>query len=168
VNSEAKRNAGMVLGAAANVANNVVSFSHCDFYGVVGEDKPGRDIKTLLKERNIGAKLIFDSQRDTILKNRFSDSDGSCLLRLDEEEGFPIALSEVHQEEILNSLKERIRMLETSNSSITPFINDDNKRKEEENKKSEERRELIMELANVGVFSVKRKNDILKKLSKLA
>jgi hypothetical protein len=66
------------------------------------------------------------------------------------------------QTDQLNTLKERIHLLETKQSSIAPANNND------DTNKAEERRELIMELANLSVFSVKKRNEALKKLSRLA
>ncbi|MFC1771640.1 hypothetical protein ACFLZV_07125 [Candidatus Margulisiibacteriota bacterium] len=66
----------------------------------------------------------------------------------------------------IDELKQRISMLETQQSKLTPLLSQE---KDSENiQKKEQRLELIMELANTSVFAIKSRNGILKKLSKLA
>lgn len=62
----------MMLGGAANVANNINSLnSHVLLCGVVGDDEGGKAFVNELKKKNMSADaLIIDKKRPTIIKTR--------------------------------------------------------------------------------------------------
>ncbi|MBI5894282.1 MAG: D-glycero-beta-D-manno-heptose-7-phosphate kinase [Deltaproteobacteria bacterium] len=62
----------MMLGGAANVANNISSLnSHVLLCGVVGDDEGGKSFVNELKKKNMSTDaLIIDKKRPTIIKTR--------------------------------------------------------------------------------------------------
>jgi len=99
-----KKNSKNIPGGGANVASNIVTFSDCDFYGIVGDDFEGKEIERVLRERRINSKVIFSPEIKTIVKNRFYDDEGEYSFRLDEEERKPINISNSLQERLLEIL----------------------------------------------------------------
>ena len=82
------------VGGAGNVARNIASLgARCIFVGVVGNDAPGRMIKSTLSRRKgrITPHLVIDRSRPTTRKLRFVSRHHSAhLLRGDWEDATPI------------------------------------------------------------------------------
>ncbi len=79
------------LGGAGNVAGNLKALG-VDTYlcGLVGEDKEGEIVKSLLKEKNIGNLIVTDSTRRTTVKTRLI-SMSQQLIRIDSEDRSPVS-----------------------------------------------------------------------------
>jgi hypothetical protein len=72
------------------------------------------------------------------------------------------------QQTEIHDLKNRIRFLETENSKLVPILKEEQDRFVSDETRAKERRELLMELANMGFFSFKRKKEILQNLNSLS
>lgn len=61
-----------LLGGAANVINNIISVGgRAELVGVIGQDRPGRQITELAEAMGVAAKgLVIDPQRPTTIKTR--------------------------------------------------------------------------------------------------
>ena len=84
----------LVVGGAGNVARNIAALgARCIFVSVVGDDEPGRTLKSALAaEPSIEAHLVIDRSRPTTRKVRFvSEHHSTHLLRADWELAKPIA-----------------------------------------------------------------------------
>ena len=83
------------VGGAGNVARNIASLgARCIFVGVVGNDSPGRSIKSMLSRRSgrIAPHLVVDRSRPTTRKLRFVSRHHSAhLLRGDWEDATPVS-----------------------------------------------------------------------------
>ncbi|MEM4259830.1 MAG: D-glycero-beta-D-manno-heptose-7-phosphate kinase [Candidatus Woesearchaeota archaeon] len=95
-----------MLGAAANVANNIISLGGKAFLvGVIGNDEPGTIFLNELKNRNIASSgIILSSKIQTTQKVRVI-SKNNQLIRLDYEEtenNEETALIKIIQENIIN------------------------------------------------------------------
>lgn len=76
------------LGAAANVANNIISLGgNCVLFGITGDDNSAKKIINLAKEQKISLYLIKDKNVPTIKKTR-AIAQNQHLLRLDFEEKY--------------------------------------------------------------------------------
>jgi rfaE bifunctional protein kinase chain/domain len=75
------------LGLAANVGKNLTAMgARCDLVGLIGQDKTGEDIRSLLNSWDgMTAKLVVSPSRPTTEKTRIL-SGQHHLLRLDEED----------------------------------------------------------------------------------
>ncbi|MBS1960163.1 MAG: D-glycero-beta-D-manno-heptose-7-phosphate kinase [Bdellovibrionales bacterium] len=79
------------LGLAANVADNVVALGgNVDITGVIGKDKDAQDLQNLFRDKRMGASLIVDAKRRTILKERIV-AETQQVLRIDYESLEPIS-----------------------------------------------------------------------------
>jgi D-beta-D-heptose 7-phosphate kinase/D-beta-D-heptose 1-phosphate adenosyltransferase len=84
----------LVVGGAGNVARNIAALgARCIFVGVVGDDEPGRTLRSALgRERGIKSLLVVDAGRPTTRKVRFvSEHHSTHLLRADWEEAKPVS-----------------------------------------------------------------------------
>tara|TARA_A100001015_G_scaffold304555_1_gene395917 strand:- start:9343 stop:9885 length:543 start_codon:yes stop_codon:yes gene_type:complete len=72
------------------------------------------------------------------------------------------------QKQAIETLMDRIHLLEKENSKILPLLEKQQFYINEEQSKSAERKELIMELASAPSFNAAKKKDILTKLNRLA
>lgn len=92
------------LGGAANVAINLVAMGAIPtICSVVGADKHGKDLKTLLEESAISADgLVFSEQRKTTVKTRVIGNNQQ-LLRIDSEQTNPISNDE--ELHLINTVK---------------------------------------------------------------
>jgi len=92
-------------GGAGNAAANLKSLgSDADLIAVVGNDFHAGLLKKVLDEKGVSAKLINDSNRATIVKERaLSEIDGRYHFRLDHEKTGDINLE--HAEEVINLIK---------------------------------------------------------------
>jgi len=68
----------------------------------------------------------------------------------------------------LKHLLDRISFLETQNNHIKTVSDNEEKHNNPEKEHSFKRRELLMELANISIFSVRKKKEILSKLNKIS
>ncbi len=76
------------LGAAANVANNIISLGgNCVLFGITGDDNSAKKIINLAKKQKISLYLIKDKNVPTIKKTR-AIAQNQHLLRLDFEEKY--------------------------------------------------------------------------------
>ncbi|MBI5066073.1 D-glycero-beta-D-manno-heptose-7-phosphate kinase [Candidatus Woesearchaeota archaeon] len=76
------------LGAAANVANNIISLGgNCVLFGMTGDDRSAEKIIKLAKKQKISLYLIKDKNVPTIKKTR-AIAQNQHLLRLDFEEKY--------------------------------------------------------------------------------
>jgi D-beta-D-heptose 7-phosphate kinase/D-beta-D-heptose 1-phosphate adenosyltransferase len=65
-----------ILGGAANVAKNMVSFGiETEMISVIGDDWCGLQLKTMLHELGVKTKLYVDSNKKTTQKNRVFDGE---------------------------------------------------------------------------------------------
>jgi D-glycero-beta-D-manno-heptose-7-phosphate kinase len=109
INTECLKKRKRVVGGAANVAANIVPFANCDFYGVIGTDPVGEEMKNIFIRQGINPFLFFDKNTYTIVKERIFDDVGEYIVRLDYEEKSPLNLSDELQEEIMKILKEKLK-----------------------------------------------------------
>ncbi len=81
-----------MLGGAGNVVRNLMALGAvADFISVVGDDRPGREIKALADDLDgVNATLLVVATRPTTVKTRYI-TDGQQLLRADRETNDPIA-----------------------------------------------------------------------------
>lgn len=100
----------MVLGGAANVANNVASLGGEAYVcGVIGNDKHGKTMIDFLKKKNINIKgIVVDRKRPTTLKTRFMAQHMhhfyQQILRVDHEDSRSIS-KEVEKQVISHLIK---------------------------------------------------------------
>src|SRR5258708_3919882 len=74
------------LGGAANVAQNVHAIgAECDLVGIVGDDAPGRRLRSLLQSVGGSAQMLVQTGRPTTTKSRIV-ARSQQLLRVDEED----------------------------------------------------------------------------------
>lgn len=78
----------LVLGGAANVANNIVSLgAKADMFGVVGNDVGGDAVFALFKKGGIGSDGVFvHDKKPTTVKHRIVSGVSHQMLRIDEED----------------------------------------------------------------------------------
>jgi len=83
------------LGLAANVGKNLTAMgARCDLVGLIGQDKTGEDIRSLLNSWDgMTPKLVVSPTRPTTEKTRVI-SGQHHLLRLDEEDSSPLTNNE--------------------------------------------------------------------------
>ncbi len=76
-----------IIGGAANVASNLVDLGAVvTLAGIVGNDRPGEEIKSILATKNIGTELIIkDDSRTTTVKTRVIAGNHQ-IVRIDQEE----------------------------------------------------------------------------------
>jgi D-beta-D-heptose 7-phosphate kinase/D-beta-D-heptose 1-phosphate adenosyltransferase len=81
----------VMLGGCGNVARNVVALGGLSaLIGVVGEDGPGKEARSLVSlEADISDRLVIDPGRPSSLKLRFISA-GQQLLRVDNERTSPV------------------------------------------------------------------------------
>jgi D-glycero-beta-D-manno-heptose-7-phosphate kinase len=61
----------LLLGGAANVANNIVSLgAHAAVIGINGEDLAGEALKSILEQKGVDCKGLFTENRPTTVKTR--------------------------------------------------------------------------------------------------
>ena len=106
-----EKNNKKILGGAANVALNLVSAGQdVSLMSVIGSDQSGKELLSILKEKNIDNSLIKEDQdRCTIVKNRFIGQNNIQMFRFDQEINNPIS----------NSISEEL--LELFEDNITNF-----------------------------------------------
>ena len=82
-----------ILGGAANVAVNLASANQeVSILSVIGDDNNGEEMLRILKEKNIDNSLVIkDSDRCTIVKNRFIGQNNIQMFRFDQEINTPIS-----------------------------------------------------------------------------
>lgn len=81
-----------VPGGAGNVVLNLIGLGcSVTVIGVIGNDAPGERLSMLLQKPGVQAHVLIDPSRSTITKTRIL-SQGQQLLRLDEEESFPVSI----------------------------------------------------------------------------
>ena len=79
-----------ILGGASNVAQNLYNLNiDVELVSVIGNDNFGKQIQTLLEEKNIKHKLFVDTSRKTTQKNRIFNNN-KLSVRYDIEERTPI------------------------------------------------------------------------------
>jgi D-beta-D-heptose 7-phosphate kinase/D-beta-D-heptose 1-phosphate adenosyltransferase len=79
-----------ILGGASNVAQNLYNLNiDVELVSVIGNDNFGKQIQTLLEEKNIKHKLFVDTSRRTTQKNRIFNNN-KLRVRYDIEERTPI------------------------------------------------------------------------------
>jgi hypothetical protein len=145
-------------------------------------DLVAEEVKGKKKGKGVPKYYIFENDLDNYLK-KLDEQKKKRINFPGEEEVTPISSEIVDmvkelteqkdrsfqkQNEQIETLKERIKLLEVQNSKIKPLLDAEEAKRDSESKQATERRELLMELANIGVFSIARKNEILKQLSKLS
>jgi len=98
-----------VLGGASNVAANLISAGQCVYLmTVVGNDVSGNLFMEMLHDVSINSEMIYRSEkRRTTVKNRFIASNNQQVIRLDEEDAFP--LSDEESIELKHLFKERLQ-----------------------------------------------------------
>ena len=76
-----------IIGGAANVASNLVDLGAVvSLAGIIGNDRPGEEIKSILSTKNIGTELIIkDDSRTTTVKTRVIAGNHQ-IVRIDQEE----------------------------------------------------------------------------------
>lgn len=80
----------IVAGGAGNVIANLAGLGcQSTIISVIGDDSSSDDLNTLIRNLNASQYLLEDSNRPTITKTRII-SEGQQLLRMDDEETFPI------------------------------------------------------------------------------
>jgi D-beta-D-heptose 7-phosphate kinase/D-beta-D-heptose 1-phosphate adenosyltransferase len=89
------KNEKLVLGGAANVANNIVSLGgKAILLGSIGNDEHGRLLKELLKKAKIKDGSFISSERPTITKTRVFDGERQ-IARIDDEKDHPLSKKEL-------------------------------------------------------------------------
>ena len=89
------KNEKLVLGGAANVANNIVSLGgKAVLLGCIGNDEHGRLLKKLLKKAKIKNGSFISSERPTITKTRVFDGERQ-IVRIDDEKDHPLSKKEL-------------------------------------------------------------------------
>ena len=89
------KNKKLVLGGAANVANNIVSLGgKAVLLGCIGNDEHGRLLKKLLKKAKIKNGSFVSSERSTITKTRVFDGERQ-IVRIDDEKDHPLSKKEL-------------------------------------------------------------------------
>jgi D-beta-D-heptose 7-phosphate kinase/D-beta-D-heptose 1-phosphate adenosyltransferase len=89
------KNEKLVLGGAANVANNIVSLGgKAILLGSIGNDEHGRLLKKLLKKAKIKDGSFISSERPTITKTRVFDGERQ-IARIDDEKDHPLSKKEL-------------------------------------------------------------------------
>ncbi|MFT5171538.1 MAG: hypothetical protein ACI9BD_001315 [Candidatus Marinamargulisbacteria bacterium] len=68
----------------------------------------------------------------------------------------------------IEDLKERVRLLETEKSELLPILSEQESKRQADLDKSDKRRDLVMELANISLFSVGKRKNILSQLNQLS
>jgi len=97
-----------ILGGAANVANNISSLkANSILSGIIGDDKEGKNMLSLLKEKKITSMLVTDKDRPTIVKQRVISGNNYQLIRLDYED--TTIISEKLQKELFSNVKKIIK-----------------------------------------------------------
>lgn len=99
-------------GGALNAANNIHALGgkvlSC---GVIGDDVYGRRLKEVLKNRGMSiAGVIVDTSRPTTLKTRIFARHQHQVVRVDREDGRPVAEDVI--EEILTFVREKIALID--------------------------------------------------------
>ncbi len=95
-----------VPGNAANVANNIANLGiSVHLFGVIGEDRHGHQLETLLNP-SVRNNILKTSNRYTPIKTRYLNEDQEISARIDEEEY--VALSDM-ESRYLFTLFEKIR-----------------------------------------------------------
>ena len=93
-----------MLGGAGNVVRNLSALgAKTSFFGVVGADTAGQQIRDLLEElKNVSATVLVDEARSSTIKERFI-SGTQQLLRVDKESFHP--LNEHSEAELIAAIK---------------------------------------------------------------
>jgi len=95
-----------VAGGAANVAVNIAKLGgHARLIGIVGDDRPGERLDSILRELGVESDLICDRGRPTISKIRVM-ADKHQFLRIDQER--IVLLSREIEETIVARVKARL------------------------------------------------------------
>ncbi len=106
-----KKKEKSVLGGAGNVAANLVAAGQkVAVMSIIGNDKAGTKIKSLLKEQGINTDLIKYSGRVSTEKTRFIAMNNQQVMRLDVEDTNPISRDEY--QDIIKELEEKISTFE--------------------------------------------------------
>lgn len=89
-----EKNNMKVLGGAANVALNLVSANQeVSLLSIIGNDDAGKDLLSILKEKNINCNLIVkDNDRCTTVKTRFIGQNNLQMFRFDQEKTTSLSL----------------------------------------------------------------------------
>jgi len=96
----------LILGGAANVANNLINLGvDVILCGIIGKDSYGLELINELKKNNIENLLYQCVNRKTTIKSRVI-SNGQQQLRIDREDKFSI--SETEENQIIEKLKSKI------------------------------------------------------------
>jgi D-beta-D-heptose 7-phosphate kinase/D-beta-D-heptose 1-phosphate adenosyltransferase len=99
-------NENFFLGGAANVAHNIVSLEgQVTVVGIVGKDRTGDVLRSILDEKGIGS-CIFDDQRPTIVKTRVI-AHNQQVVRFDREDKRKVAGKTF--EAIIDCIKSAVR-----------------------------------------------------------
>lgn len=81
-----------VLGGAANVAANLVAANQrVGIMSIIGDDAPGKMVKSFFDEQCINTDLLLITERETTKKTRFLAGNNQQVLRLDVEDTTPIS-----------------------------------------------------------------------------
>ena len=89
------KNEKLVLGGAANVANNIVSLGgKAILLGSIGGDEHGKISKELLKKAGIKDLSFISPERPTITKTRIFDGERQ-IARIDNEQDHPLSKKEL-------------------------------------------------------------------------
>ncbi|MDD5271048.1 MAG: D-glycero-beta-D-manno-heptose-7-phosphate kinase [Candidatus Omnitrophica bacterium] len=98
----------MMPGGAANVASNISSIGAKAYLaGVIGRDAHGRELETILKQRNVDLEgVISDPGRPTTLKTRVV-ARHQQVVRIDRESAKPLAESQ--NRELVSFIKSKIK-----------------------------------------------------------
>jgi D-beta-D-heptose 7-phosphate kinase/D-beta-D-heptose 1-phosphate adenosyltransferase len=94
-----------ILGGASNVAQNLYNLNiDVELVSVIGNDNFGKQIQTLLEEKNIKHKLFVDTSRKTTQKNRIFNNN-KLMVRYDIEER--TSIHDALQNNILEYIKSK-------------------------------------------------------------
>lgn len=104
-----EKNSKKVPGGASNVALNLVSGGEeVSLMSIIGNDRAGENLITILKEKNIDTSLIIkDNNRPTIVKNRFIGQNNMQMFRFDQESDD--RLSDELSDDLYKQLKNKIK-----------------------------------------------------------
>lgn len=104
-----KKKEHYVLGGAANVAANLIAATQSvNIMSIIGNDSNADVIMKLLKSIGVDCSLVFKSEnRCTTTKTRLMGQDNQQIVRLDQEDTFPISNNE--EEQLLIALEKCIK-----------------------------------------------------------
>ena len=117
---------GFSPGGAGNVAANITSLgAKVKLIGVIGNDAEGKELREILKDRQIKGFFLTDSSRPTIVKTRIIATNQQ-LLRLDRED--KNSLLQQYAKKIEKYVRENIKnssailISDYGKGTITPFL----------------------------------------------